>query len=232
MKHILLFGVAILLTHSPIKAQLKADSIAAHHNLQVVHNPVIYRMQVAENHNFELVELVHMIPNLGLDIKYATADNFAETPVYQEARAFARKPVAEALVQVQNALAEYGLELLIFDAYRPYSVTVKFFEIYPDPTFVADPAKGSRHNRGCAVDVTLVNSATGLPLEMPTAYDDFTERAHPNYQELPEDQRKNRDFLIRIMADNGFTVYPSEWWHFDFVGWEHYPLMDIPFEEL
>jgi D-alanyl-D-alanine dipeptidase len=232
MKRPFFMLLLFICSSSALLAQLNPDSIATHHNLEVIRELEVYQQQVVANPEMELVELATVIPNLGLDIKYATTENFAETAVYQEARAFARKPVAEALVRVQNELAEYDLELLVFDAYRPYAVTVKFFEIYPDPTFVADPAKGSRHNRGCAVDVTLVQSSTGLPLEMPTPYDDFTERAHPNFMELPDNQKKNRDFLIQIMKRNGFTVYPSEWWHFDFVGWEAFPLMDIPFEQL
>lgn len=232
MKRNLLLGWLLIGSAHLLFAQLNPDSIALHHNLEVVQDVQVYQQQVAANADFELLELTNAIPNLGLNILYATPDNFVGTPVYQEARAFARKPVAEALLKVQNELAEYGLELLVFDAYRPYAVTVKFFEIYPDTTFVANPAKGSRHNRGCAVDVTLVQSDNGLPLEMPTAYDDFTERAHPNFQELPDHQKKNRDFLIQIMERHGFKVYPSEWWHFDFVGWEAYPLMNIPFEAL
>lgn len=232
MNKALFICFSVVLTTAQLFGQLKPDSIAAYHNLQLVSDLTTYRQQVVQNPAMELVELIGVIPSLGLNIKYATTENFTGMAVYAAARAFARKPVAAALAQVQNHLAEHGLELLVFDAYRPYSVTVKFFEIYPDPTFVADPANGSRHNRGCAVDVSLVYSATGLPVEMPTAYDDFTERAHPNFQELAENQINNRDFLIQVMAANGFTVYPSEWWHFDFVGWEDFPLMDIPFEEL
>ena len=122
--------------------------------------------------------------------------------------------------------------LLIFDAYRPYSATVRFYEIYNDTSYVASPWKGSRHNRGAAVDVSLIDFETGEELQMPTGYDNFSEAAHPDYGNLPENVLKNREILINEMQNHGFRVYPYEWWHFDFIGWEAYDLMDLSFEDL
>jgi D-alanyl-D-alanine dipeptidase len=136
------------------------------------------------------------------------------------------------LRNAQEDLAEKGLGLVIYDAYRPYSATIQFFETYADSTFVAHPSKGSRHNRGCAVDVTLIDIETRTYLEMPTPFDDFSERAHPDFPNLTAEVLANRNLLRQVMEKNGFTVYPAEWWHFDFIGWEDFPLMDIPFEAL
>ncbi len=203
-----------------------------HHRLYIVDTVEEYRAQVAENPDMELVDLEKHIDGILLDIRYATEDNFTGEVIYTEPKAFLRRPVADALKQVQDSLAYYGLGLLVYDAYRPYAATVKFFEVYPDPDFVADPKYGSRHNRGCAVDVTLIDLATGKEIPMPTDYDEFTERAHPEYMDFPEEVIANRSFLFELMAHHGFTHYPTEWWHFDYNGWENFPLMDLAFEEL
>ncbi len=203
-----------------------------HHELYIVNTTEEYRAQVAENPDMQLVDLEKHIEGILLDIRYATEDNFTGEVIYTEPKAFLRRPVADALKRVQDSLAHYGLGLLVYDAYRPYAATVKFFEVYPDPDFVADPRYGSRHNRGCAVDVTLIDLATGLEIPMPTDYDEFTERAHPEYMNFPEEVIANRSFLFEIMAHHGFTHYPTEWWHFDYNGWEAFPLMDLSFEEL
>ena len=202
------------------------------HELYIVDSVEEYRAQVAANPDMELVDLEKHIDNILLDIRYATEDNFTGEVIYAEPKAFLRRPVADALKRVQDSLAHYGLGLLVYDAYRPYAATVRFFEVYPNPDFVADPRYGSRHNRGCAVDVTLVELATGKQIPMPTDFDEFTERAHPEYMDFPEEVIANRTFLFEMMAYYGFTHYPTEWWHFDYDGWEDFPLMDLAFEEL
>lgn len=193
-----------------------------------------YRQQVKENPDLELCEIKNVIPSIQLDIKYATKDNFSGVAVYNQARAFGRKPVVEALLKIQTELKKECLGLKIFDAYRPYAVTVKFWKVTPidKKEFVANPKTGSRHNRGCAVDLTIIDLKTGKELEMPTAYDSFAKEASPTYQDIFPIQKKNRDFLINIMESNGFKVIKNEWWHYDFRGWEKFPLMDIPFEKL
>lgn len=191
-----------------------------------------YQEQVKKNPEMELVDLETIIPGVVLDIRYATNNNFTGEVIYNLPKAYARKPVAEALALVQSDLKEQGLELKIYDGYRPYSATVKFYEVYGDTTFVASPYQGSRHNRGCAIDLTLIDSQTKLELNMPTPYDSFQEEAFPDYPLQDQEAVKNRAMLISAMEKRGFRVYDSEWWHFDFIGWEKFDVMDIDFEEL
>jgi D-alanyl-D-alanine dipeptidase len=182
----------------------------------------------------DLVELTSLDPTIRLDVRYATADNFLSTPVYAEARAFLQRPAAEALVRAHHALDGQGYGLLVHDAYRPWWVTKLFWDATPKDKrdFVADPAKGSRHNRGCAVDLSLCRLADGQPVEMPSLYDEMTERAHPGYAGGTPDQRKHRDLLRSAMEREGFTVFESEWWHFDYRDWRQYPILNVPFERI
>lgn len=209
----------------------KNDSVNQY-GLKVIDSPEEYQRSVKKNPDNELIDISEADSTIILDIKYATADNFAGEAVYSIAAAYARKPVIEALVSVQDDLTKLGLGLKVFDAYRPYSVTVKFYEIVQDPLYVATPWEGSRHNRGCAVDVTLVDLTSGKELMMPTPFDETSEEAHISSINLPDEAIKNREILIDVMAQNAFTVYEYEWWHYDFNGWENYDLMDISFKEL
>ncbi len=179
-----------------------------------------------------MVDLVVEISGIRLDVRYATEDNFMEERLYPVAKAVLRKPAAESLSDVQEGLKERGLELEVFDGYRPYSVTERMWEPYQDPDFVADPAEGSRHNRGCAVDLTLVDSGNGEELLMPTDYDDFTEKAAHDYGDLPEETIRNRDLLREVMEGHGFTALETEWWHYDCQDWERFEVMDLPLESV
>lgn len=182
----------------------------------------------------DLVELVALDPTLRLDIRYAGPRNFLGTALYGQARAFLQRPAAEALVRVQRSLAGEGLGLLVHDGYRPWYVTKMFWDATPphQRRFVADPAKGSRHNRGGAVDVTLVDRETGRELEMPSTYDEFSERAHPGYAGGSAAARANRDLLRRHMEAEGFTVHEYEWWHFDYRDASSYAIGNERFEDL
>jgi zinc D-Ala-D-Ala dipeptidase len=182
----------------------------------------------------ELVELVTLDSTLRLDIRYATPGNFMGRVMYSQARAFLQRPAAEALVRVHQDLRRQGYGLIIFDGYRPWSVTKEFWEATPPAKrkFVADPAKGSKHNRGCAVDLTLCDLRTGLEVRMPSAYDDFTEKASSSYSGGTAEERRLRGVLRGAMEKEGFRVEPGEWWHFDYREWRRYPLLDIPFEKL
>ncbi|MCA1629531.1 MAG: M15 family metallopeptidase [Acidobacteria bacterium] len=182
----------------------------------------------------ELVELIKVDKTIRLDVRYATANNFLGRPVYTEARAFLQKPAAKALARVSKRLRKEGYGLLVFDGYRPWSVTKIFWDATPadKKEFVADPAKGSRHNRGCAVDLTLYDLKTGTQVEMPGAYDEMTERSHVNYTGGTDEQRRLRDLLRREMEREGFQVYAPEWWHFDYKDWKEYPILNIPFSEI
>ncbi|MBL7857887.1 MAG: M15 family metallopeptidase [Cyclobacteriaceae bacterium] len=191
-----------------------------------------YQESVRENPAKQLLDLKKFIPDLVLDIRYATTNNFTGEKIYNLPRAYARKPVAEALKKVQTELAPMGFGIKIFDAYRPYKATMKFYEVYRDTTYVASPYRGSRHNRGCALDLTLINLKTGEELKMPTGYDSFKKEAWPSTPVQNPEIRKNRTLLITTMEKHGFKVNSSEWWHFDFVGWKNYEVMDIDFEEL
>ncbi|HLQ37188.1 MAG TPA: M15 family metallopeptidase, partial [Planctomycetota bacterium] len=165
-------------------------------------------------------------------VRYATTDNFLGTAVYEAPVAKMQRPAAEAVVAAHRALAAQGLGLLIHDAYRPWSVTKVFWEATPPALrqFVADPAQGSRHNRGCAVDLTLFELRTGEPVPMPSGYDEFTVRAYPDYPGGTTQQRWYRQRLRQAMAAAGFTVYEHEWWHFDFRDWQQYPVLDEPLQ--
>lgn len=227
--------ILALLLLSAVLFSCASESKTEHrnpYNLLLVNSVEAYKTQVAENPEMELVDLEIEIKNVVLDIRYATGNNFTKEVIYQSPKAYARKPVAAALKLVQDSLASINIGLKVFDAYRPYAATLKFYEVYPDPDFVASPKTGSRHNRGCAVDVSLVNLSTGQELEMPTAFDDFSEKAHSNYTDLPEAALQNRTILIGVMSHYGFSGISSEWWHFDYNGWEDFPLMDLSFEEL
>jgi D-alanyl-D-alanine dipeptidase len=182
----------------------------------------------------DLVEIVTLESGLHLDIRYATARNFVGRPVYEEARAFLQRPAAEALVRAHRALAAQGYGIVVFDGYRPWSVTKLFWDVTPEDKkeFVADPRQGSRHNRGCAVDLSLYDLATGREVEMPSGYDEMTERAYPDYAGGPAEARARRGLLRAAMEAEGFTVYSSEWWHYDYKDWAQYPILDVPFSRL
>lgn len=182
----------------------------------------------------DLVELNTLDPTIKLDIRYATTRNFLGTPVYSEARAFMQRPAAEALVRVQRSLAAEGYGLQVFDAYRPWYVTRLFWDALPPDLhkFVADPAEGSRHNRGCAVDLTLYELKTGRAVSMPSLYDEATERAYPNYTGGSAEQRRLRNLLRRHMEAEGFSVYEFEWWHFDYRDWKSYAIQNARFEDI
>ncbi len=182
----------------------------------------------------DLVALESLDPSLHLDLRYATSRNFLGTPIYAVARAFLERPAAEALLRAHRALRAEGYGLLILDAYRPWWVSRLFWDAVPQDKrrFVADPAKGSRHNRGCAVDLTLYALADGRAVEMPSAYDEMTDRASPRFAGGSAAQRARRDLLRRAMEAQGFTVFASEWWHFDHRLWREYPILNLPLEQV
>ena len=182
----------------------------------------------------EPIDLGALDPSIKLDIRYATDNNFLSTPFYSSARAFLQRPAAEALLAAHKSLAEDGFGLLIHDAYRPWYVTKMFWDATPEANrgFVADPSKGSKHNRGCAVDLTLYDLKTGEPIRMVGGYDEFSDRSNPDYPGGTSLQRRHRDRLRRAMEDHGFSVNELEWWHFDFQDWAKYPIGNARFEDL
>jgi D-alanyl-D-alanine dipeptidase len=191
-----------------------------------------YRQEIKQQPDSRLVEIEKYIPGIVLDIRYATTNNFTHHRMYPQARAFARLPVVMALMEVEADLKTRGLGLKIYDAYRPYTITEKFYEVTPDTNFVADPRKGSKHNRGCAIDLSLINLKTGKELDMPTGFDSFSRKAGANYPDLSQQKITNRELLKSVMQSHGFKVIATEWWHYDFNGWAKYPLLDVPFSAI
>ncbi len=187
----------------------------------------------------DLVNVAQAIPSIILDIKYATNNNFTGKVVYTQSVCYLRRRVVEALEQVQQELGKEGLGLKIWDGYRPYTVQQKFWNLVPDPRYVGDPAKGSKHNRGAAVDLTIISLKTAKELAMPSAFDDFSEKAHRNYTIMTPEAAKNCRRLEDAMTKYGFVGLPTEWWHFDYIGeqaasprWQQFALLNVSFEEL
>ncbi|HYF22951.1 MAG TPA: M15 family metallopeptidase [Caulobacteraceae bacterium] len=182
----------------------------------------------------DLVDLSTVHPRLRFDIRYAGADNFMGFALYERAGAWLQRPAAEAVGRAQAALEPLGYGLLIHDAYRPWFVTKMFWDAVPANArdYVADPSKGSRHNRGCAVDLTLYELKTGRAVEMPGRYDEFSRRSHPDYPGGTDRQRWHRDLLRRTMEAEGFAVYPEEWWHFDCADFQQYAIGADTFDAL
>jgi len=182
----------------------------------------------------DLVELTKLDPTIKLDVRYATTNNLFGTVFYSQPRAFLQRAPAEALVRVSGKLKPLGFGLLVHDGYRPWYVTKVFWDATPDDKkiFVADPSKGSRHNRGAAVDLSLYDLKTGKPIEMVSTYDETTDRAHPDYPGGTSLQRWHRDLLRSAMEAEGFTVYEAEWWHFDYKDWQRYHIGNQRFESI
>lgn len=190
-----------------------------------------YSQTVTKDSNQRIVTVKDYITPLLTNWYYAGKNNFTGQVLYHNPEVLVRLPVAKALAKVQEALKQQGLSLLFFDAYRPYAVTQKMWEIVPDERYAANPAKGSGHNRGIAVDITLANITTGQPLEMPTPFDDFTEKAHHNYMQLDSTVIANRQLLKNVMQQNGFTPLATEWWHYSFTETNTiFPVLNLPFK--
>ena len=204
-------------------AELRADALAA----SPPDEPGPFR-------DSELVEVATLDPGIRLDVRYATTNNFMSSVFYDEPRVFLQRPAAEAVARVHRALAEHGFGLLLHDGYRPWYVTKMFFDATPPSQrlFVANPANGSRHNRGSAIDLNLYDLETGRPADMVGTYDEFSPRSFPNYPGGTARQRWQRELLRRLMEAEGFTVYEAEWWHFDHEDWREYALQNATFDQL
>lgn len=193
-----------------------------------------YRKLVKEQPNKSMMELKQVIPLVQYDLRYATTANFMNRRMYPKGTdiTFLRKPAALALLKVQQHLNQMGLGIKVFDAYRPFSVSEKFWELLPDDRYVANPKNGSNHNRGTAVDLTIIQLKTGEALDMGTGFDNFTDSAHHSFKNLPEQVLQNRRLLKTAMEQNGFKALETEWWHYTFMDSTQYDVMDIPFKKL
>jgi D-alanyl-D-alanine dipeptidase len=213
-----------------VRAAVRADPAALRAKALAAKPPV----ETAEHRPADLVDLTTLDPTIRLDIRYAGSDNFMGLPLYERSAAYLQRPAALAVARTAQALKARGYGLLIHDAYRPWFVTWMFWEATPpeDHMFVADPAQGSRHNRGCAVDLTLYDLKTGKPVEMPSRYDEMSGRSYADFIGGTTKQRAMRSMLREAMLAEGFEIYPEEWWHFDYKDWRHYGIGTKTFSEL
>lgn len=193
-----------------------------------------YKRSVSAQPAKQMIELKTAIPKIQYDLKYATTNNFMKRRMYptRTSKTFLRKDAAAALSIVQRELNSRGIGLKIYDAYRPWSVSKMFWDLVKDERYVANPARGSNHNRGTAVDLTLINLKTGQELNMGAGFDNFTDTAHHSFKNLPATVLQNRELLRNVMEKNGFTIYNEEWWHYTFKSETKFEVLDIPFKKL
>lgn len=202
-------------------------------DLKVVSTARAYRKQCTDDSLLKMVELKKIMPGLRYDLRYATRNNFTGEVLYSQGKkTFMRTLPAAALFRVEQELKHMGYGLKIFDAYRPYSATVKMWELIQDERYVANPAKGSGHNRGLAVDLTIINRLTGEELEMGTGFDNFTDTAHRDFKGLPDSVLKNRKLLRTLMEKQGFTALETEWWHYYWPNNRKYDVLNLDFKHL
>jgi len=223
--------IIFCLQFSNIAAQ---DTTMNEKPLKVITTISEYKESVKKDANQKMVNLQKLIPNIVLDLRYASTNNFMQRLMYEDKPActFMRLPAAKALAQVQKELNKMGYGLKIYDAYRPYAVTKKFWDLVHDDRYVANPAKGSGHNRGIAADLTIIDLKTKQELKMPTGFDNFTDSAHHDFVNLPDEILKNRKLLKETMEKYGFKEFATEWWHYSLPDPEKYDVMDLSFEEL
>ncbi len=193
-----------------------------------------YKQTLILDSNKKMLELKQLIPGLMYELHYATDNNFVKQPLYpvNTSFTFLRSPAAKALQKIQTELNKKGLGLKIFDAYRPYSVTVKFWELIKDERYVANPTKGSGHNRGLAVDLTIIDLKTGVELDMGTGFDNFTDTAHHSFTQLSPTVLQNRKLLKEVMLKHGFNLLETEWWHYYWPNDRNYEVLDLDFKKL
>ncbi len=200
------------------------------YKLPITYHKKEVKAQADSNGLLQIVNLENFIPGLKKDIRYATPYNFTGTILYPIEGLFMRKDAAEKLLLITDSLQKMGLGILVFDAYRPYAATLKMWKIVPDDRYAANPANGSGHNRGSAIDLTLINLKTSEALTMPTGYDDFSDSAHHTFMNLDSSVLANRALLKGVMEHFGFNALETDWWHYALPHSKNYPLMDISFK--
>jgi zinc D-Ala-D-Ala dipeptidase len=230
--YMLLLVSSVLLTTLSGSCQMARKVTGNQYGLQVIQNTKPLLPAIQADSPSAMVPLSRYLHPLRTDWVYATANNFTHQVLYTHPDAYLRLEAATALQQVQDTLHSLGFDIQLFDAYRPYSVTEKMWQIVPDERYAANPANGSGHNRGVAVDVTLVDITTGKALPMPTGFDNFTDTAHHSFMDLPGEMLKNRALLKKVMEQYGFVALATEWWHYSLPNPKRYALLDISFEEM
>jgi len=210
------------------------DTSLSKYGLPVINSLSQYRESAKMDSLKVMIDLQSIIPGITLDLRYAGTNNFMHLRMYPKGTnySFLRLPAVKALKDVQIELNTMGLGLKVFDAYRPYAVTERFWELVHDDRYVADPAKGSNHNRGVAIDLTLINMQTKEELRMPTGFDNFTDSAHHDFMDLPQEVLKNRKLLREIMEKHGFIAFSTEWWHYSLPNPERFEALNISFADL
>jgi D-alanyl-D-alanine dipeptidase len=204
------------------------------YGIYAINNMDTFKVTIKKDSMKKMTDLQSAIPGIVLDLRYASEKNFMHMAMYPSntSHTFLRKPAAAALTQVQQELNQVGYGIKIFDAYRPYAVTEKFWELVHDDRYVADPRKGSGHNRGIAVDLTIIELKSKKELDMPTGFDNFTDSAHHDFMNLPEQVLKNRKLLKQLMEKYGFVSFSTEWWHYSLPNPERFEVLDLSFEQL
>jgi D-alanyl-D-alanine dipeptidase len=228
------FLTIILLVNFTVLNYVKGQSYPTNkYGLFVVKDPKVLQQEIKEDSNKQMVNLIKVIPGLVLDLKYATKNNFMHQKLYPPVHTtFLRKPAADSLKKVVEELKKQHLAIKIFDAYRPYSITEKMWEKVKDDRYAADPSKGSGHNRGAAVDLTLIDLNTKKELPMGTGFDNFSDTAHIDFTDLPKNVLNNRNILRKIMEKYGFIQLTTEWWHYYLPNSSSYELLDLSFSDL
>ena len=219
---ILIVLCLFILHHSSSVAQNK-------YGVSVIDNKDSYKRSISQDSSKKMVELRSLIPDIVYDLRYATTNNFMHRRMYSGniRHTFLRKPAAEALAKVEQDLKSKGFGIKIFDGYRPYSVTVKFWELVKDEKYVANPSKGSAHNRGLAVDLTLIDIKTRKEVDMGTEFDNFTDSAHHSFNNLDTEVKQNRKLLKETMRKHGFEIFDMEWWHYSWPNSNDFELLDL-----
>lgn len=224
---ILIFCFGVVTTITPAWQKLHAQELI------IVKKPKNYQEEIGKDSAQQMIEVKSFIPTIVYDLRYSTNNNFTKEQLYKNGdKTFLRKPVVGALAEVQKELNPIGYGLKIFDAYRPYKVTEKIWRLVGDERFAADPKKGSNHNRGLAVDVTLIDLKTGKELNMGSAFDSFSDTSHTSFIQLPKQALKNRFLLKEVMIKHGFHIFETEWWHFSWENDRNYSVLDLSFKEL
>ena len=222
-----------LISFSTFHIVTAQSKIVNKYGLIIINSTKTLQNEIDSNQENKMVNLRKALPEIKLDLKYATIHNFMHHKLYPPIRTtFLRKPAVDNLKNITQELKQQNLGIKIFDAYRPYSITEKMWEKVKDDRYAADPAKGSGHNRGAAVDLTLIDLKTGKELPMGTGFDNFSDTAHPDFKNLPTEILKNRGILKNVMEKYGFKQLSTEWWHFYLPNSSSFQLLDISFRDL
>ncbi len=227
---ILISGIVFLLIPGDAVAQ---DTVLNKYGLWVIHSSTDLKKTMRNAPQKAMIDLKKNIPGMVLDLRYAGTNNFMQLPLYPPITGtYLRRAAADSLRMVQEELNKNGWGLKIFDAYRPYSVTERMWEPVKDDRYAADPKKGSGHNRGIAVDLTIIKLNNKEELNMGTGFDNFSDTAHHAFTQLPEEVLQNRLMLKSIMEKHGFKALDTEWWHYYLPNTKEFELLDISFTQL